>query len=85
MTRIPASLTFVLVFALYGCGNKGPLVHPPPPEEVPTPAASDAGAEADPLPAGETDTPALPTVPAPAEPAPATPPDDTTDDDPPGG
>jgi len=92
MTRIPVWSPLLLSFALCACGNKGPLVLPTdlPPEETAeaqTPAATDAGAEADPLPADQTDalTPALPTdVPAPVEPEPATPPDDTDDDDPPG-
>lgn len=96
MMRMPACLTLVLVFTLCGCGNKGPLVLPPDPpadeaeDAQPTPAARDAGAEADPLPADEADeaTPPLPTeVPAeqvPLDPEPATPTDDASDDDPPG-
>ena len=81
MTRIPACLTLLLALALCGCGNKGPLVRPPPDEapEAPTPAASDAGAEADPPPAGQTDDASVP-----VEPESAAPPDDATDDDPPG-
>jgi predicted small lipoprotein YifL len=88
MTRIPMFPLILLTLALFGCGNKGPLVHPPPPEEAPeapTPATSDAGAEADPLPADQTDDASVPVEPVPAETEPATPPDDTTDDDPPGG
>ena len=86
MTRIPVFTLFLLTLALCGCGNKGPLVHPPPPEEAPaeqTPAESDAGAEADPLPADQADD-----APIPVETVPETPTDDgtddSTDDDPPG-
>jgi predicted small lipoprotein YifL len=81
MMRILLFQLLLLTLALCGCGNKGPLVRPPPPEEAPaeqTPAASDAGAEADPLPADQSDD-----APVPVETVPETPTDDGTDDDPP--
>lgn len=88
MTRIPVFTLFLLTLALCGCGNKGPLVHPPPPEEAPaeqTPAEGDAGAEADPVPVDDVPVPAeTEPVPAETETEPATPPDNTTDDEPPG-
>lgn len=75
-TRLPAVVLSTLLLA--ACGNKGPLLPPPPPEEaedidkaaeVPSAAARDAGAEADPVPPDDIDPP-LPTeqaVPPPIE------------------
>lgn len=82
------SIAFLLASVLCACGNKGPLVLPtePAPDEVaesPSAAATDAGAEADPLPAEQVEPPAttLPTeAPMPIAPEP----DDTSDKDPPG-
>lgn len=87
MTRIPVFTLLLLTLALCACGNKGPLMHPPPPEEAPeapSAAASDAGAEADPVPVDDVPVPAEAES-VPAETEPATPPDDATDDEPPGG
>jgi predicted small lipoprotein YifL len=85
MTRIRIFPLLLLTLALCACGNKGPLVHPPPEDapEAPSAAASDAGAEADPVPVDDVPVPPE-TEPVPAETEPATPPDDTTDDEPPG-
>ena len=92
MTRIRMFPLLLLTLALCACGNKGPLVHPPPPEEAPeeapSTAAADAGAEADPVPVDDVPVPfetePMPAEPEPVETEPATPPEDTTDDEPPG-
>jgi predicted small lipoprotein YifL len=80
MHKIALPLAFALVLA--ACGNKGPLVLPPPPsaedaELMEADAVDDAGALADPTPA-DTDEPPLPpdTPPVEADPDATPVPDD---------
>lgn len=79
METRPLLLPIALSLALAGCGNKGPLVLPPPAEDdamlMEADAVDDAGAVADPLPA-DTDLPALPPDEPPVEETPEPPPDD---------
>lgn len=75
--RLPTSslaLSLALAAALAGCGNKGPLVLPPPPSDddaalMEADAVDDAGAVADPRPAGSDEQP-LPADQPPVEPTP---------------
>ena len=68
LLRIP--LAAALLAALAGCGNKGPLVHPPrPADELAVPATSALPTPASIAPATPTDA----TAPAPATSAPAAP------------
>jgi predicted small lipoprotein YifL len=58
LRAVAPACSLLLLFALAACGNKGPLVMPPPPDEQDAvleeaEAVDDAGAVADPSPADE--------------------------------
>ena len=65
----PLALVPFVVLALAGCGNKGPLVHPPSPaDEMAVPATTATpGSTVLPMPAST--APATPVEPTPAPPA----------------
>lgn len=65
----PLALVPFVVLALAGCGNKGPLVHPPSPaDEMAVPATTTTPASTV-LPMPASTAPATPVEPTPAPPA----------------
>ena len=65
----PLALVPFVVLALAGCGNKGPLVHPPSPADEMAVPATTATPASTVLPMPASTAPATPVEPTPAPPA----------------